>query len=127
MVWFCIITVTLFFATDTPVAEITVMVTDDTGMSVNRLLPGGRNDTYNLLQGDTIILTCDNVRGDEIIELFTPASGSSAIGDETFISMDITARSFDNGTYRCSVNTPSNLLCGPAEDSVNLFLVGESS
>ena len=127
IIGFCIITMTLFFLTAVPLAEITVTVADAMGMTVNRSIPGSEIDTYHLLVGDTITLTCDNVRGDGIIEIFTPASGTMATGDKTFIHMNVTVESFDNGTYNCSVNTPSNLMCGPDTDSVILVLVGELS
>ena len=118
---------TSVFLAVAPQADVIVTVTDDMGMTVDRSLMGGIMETYHIRVGDTITLTCDNLRGEELFEIFTPLSGDTPTGEDTFVSMNVSVASFTNGTYTCSVRTPVDPQCPIAIDSVLIRLIGESS
>lgn len=115
----------LYFSAEVPLALITVTVTDSAGNIVDRFvaLDVFGNPGYHLQVQDSVNLTCENTRGDEVITLFTPVD--VPLDGDQFTSTNVSAETFTNGTYRCDVNTPSNLECGPDIDRVVLVVVGE--
>ena len=116
------------FPTANPLAEITIDVIDAMGISRDRLegtLPGTMTELYQVQFGDTITLTCNNLRGDQSVILFTP--NNMEIMSNTYTIPNITVESFVDGTYRCNLNDPTFPQCPPSNDMVFLRFVGELS